>query len=71
MKELKKEMEKLSQEIGYRTGEIKNLIEKYGEELAKGSIECIEEEIKTREEKVEILKNAEMILLGIDFKKYQ
>lgn len=71
MKEIQKEMEKLNREIGYRQGEIKILIDKYGEENAKCSIECIEDEIKTREDKIAILKNAEMILLGIDYRKYQ
>ena len=70
MKEIQKEMEKLNQEIGYRQGEIKILIDKYGEENAKCSIDCIKEEIKTREEKITILNNAEMILLGIDYKKF-
>jgi|GEM_PF-3674089 hypothetical protein len=71
MKEINSEMEKLNQEIGYRQGEIKITIEKYGEENAKAMIECIQEEIANREEKLQILKNAEMILLGIDYKKYQ
>ena len=71
MKELDEEMMKLNIEIGERQSQIKILKEKYGEETARCSIECIEEEIKTRDEKVQILKNAEMILLGIDYKKYQ
>ena len=44
--------------------------EKYGEELAKEMNTYLQELIDEKEEQLEILKNAEMILLGIDYKKY-
>ena len=71
MKELYEEQKKLNQEIGGKQAEIKIQIEEYGEELAKTTIEILKEQIKEREEKLQILRNAEMILLGIDYKKYQ
>ena len=69
MKEIDEEMEKLSREIGYRLAEIER--EKTREFYRDTLIDLIKEEIKEREEKIQILKNAEMILLGINYKQYQ
>lgn len=69
-KELNEEMKRINIRIGELQAEIKINEEKYSEELARELNTLRKEMINDLEEKLEILKNAEMICLGIDYKKY-
>lgn len=71
MKEINEEMKNLNIRIGELMGEIKINEEKYGKDLADSMNDLRREYIKEYEERITILKNAEMILLGIDYRKYQ
>lgn len=71
MRELNEEMKNINIRIGELMGEIRINNEKYSKELAIDINKYREEMIKEYEEKLQILKDAEMILLGIDYKKYR
>lgn len=68
--EIYEEEKRINIRIGELMAEIKINEEKYGKELAEECNKFRRELIEELEEKLDILVNAEMIMLGIDYKKY-
>lgn len=70
MKEINEEMGRINIRIGELQAEIKINETKYSKEFADEMNAFRKELLNEKEEQLEILKKAEMILLGIDYKKY-